>query len=336
MCAEENALLRQILENPGDDTARLVMADWWDEHGQPERAEFCRVQCELAANVAEGVDPARHLELLIQSGYPSDHPTLKEWRRFSALSRRDRELLAVAHPEWLPPLPDGHKWVWGTPPGGKLTVGWVRLAEPISTVEFFFRRGFVESVTCTAAVWCGGPCGRCNASGHTHNCVECGSAWKINRATIDYPHETWSMASQYERPGSCCDSRQMRTNAASCSDCDGTGVTPALGPLVVAAQPVTGVVLTDRRPAHYSGQDQLWGWYGHLPDTPPEDVQDFWLPPALFDRLPTGVKTNYGRSDVGRRYPTEAAALVALSRACVDWARAEAGLSPIPRPTLSP
>src|SRR5437879_720363 len=43
----EDAFLADILEHPDDDTPRLVYADWLDEHGQAERAEFIRVQCEL-------------------------------------------------------------------------------------------------------------------------------------------------------------------------------------------------------------------------------------------------------------------------------------------------
>jgi uncharacterized protein (TIGR02996 family) len=43
----DDAFLQSIIENPEDDTPRLVYADWLDEHGQPERAEFIRVQCEL-------------------------------------------------------------------------------------------------------------------------------------------------------------------------------------------------------------------------------------------------------------------------------------------------
>jgi uncharacterized protein (TIGR02996 family) len=53
----DNAFRRDIIENPDDDTPRLVYADWLDEHGQPERAEFIRVQCELARMPAG--DPRR-------------------------------------------------------------------------------------------------------------------------------------------------------------------------------------------------------------------------------------------------------------------------------------
>jgi len=44
----ESALLAAIVATPDDDLPRLVYADWLDEHDQPERAEFIRVQCEAA------------------------------------------------------------------------------------------------------------------------------------------------------------------------------------------------------------------------------------------------------------------------------------------------
>jgi uncharacterized protein (TIGR02996 family) len=43
----EDAFLQTIAENP-EDGPRLVYADWLDEHGRAERAEFIRLQCELA------------------------------------------------------------------------------------------------------------------------------------------------------------------------------------------------------------------------------------------------------------------------------------------------
>ena len=45
---EEAALYASVLASPHDDTVRLVMADWYDEHEQPERAELIRVGVELA------------------------------------------------------------------------------------------------------------------------------------------------------------------------------------------------------------------------------------------------------------------------------------------------
>jgi uncharacterized protein (TIGR02996 family) len=41
----EQSFLADILSNPGDDTPRLVYADWLTDHGDEPRAELIRVQC---------------------------------------------------------------------------------------------------------------------------------------------------------------------------------------------------------------------------------------------------------------------------------------------------
>src|SRR5262245_47458161 len=48
METEDAALWRAVVADPHDDAPRLVLADWLEEHGQPERAEFIRLQCRLA------------------------------------------------------------------------------------------------------------------------------------------------------------------------------------------------------------------------------------------------------------------------------------------------
>src|SRR5581483_842000 len=45
---DDEAFLRAIIDNPDDDLPRLVYADYLDEHGDPERAEFIRLQCDFA------------------------------------------------------------------------------------------------------------------------------------------------------------------------------------------------------------------------------------------------------------------------------------------------
>jgi uncharacterized protein (TIGR02996 family) len=45
---EAAALYRAILASPDEDTPRLVYADWLQENGEPDRAEFIRAQCRLA------------------------------------------------------------------------------------------------------------------------------------------------------------------------------------------------------------------------------------------------------------------------------------------------
>ena len=46
--SEEEALLAAIAASPDEDTPRLAYADWLDEHGRHARAEFLRVQIEVA------------------------------------------------------------------------------------------------------------------------------------------------------------------------------------------------------------------------------------------------------------------------------------------------
>jgi uncharacterized protein (TIGR02996 family) len=75
----DEAFLEAILERPEDDAPRLVYADWLDEHGDPDRAEFIRLQCGLA-------------------GLEEDDP------RRPPLLARERELLGRRQQEWLGPL----------------------------------------------------------------------------------------------------------------------------------------------------------------------------------------------------------------------------------------
>jgi uncharacterized protein (TIGR02996 family) len=80
--ADRAAFLRAIAENPDDGLPRLVYADWLEEHGEPERAEFIRVQCELAR---------------LSAGDPG----------FADLKLGEEELLARYKSEWLPGPFDG-------------------------------------------------------------------------------------------------------------------------------------------------------------------------------------------------------------------------------------
>lgn len=76
---EGPALLAAVLAHPDDDTPRLIYADWLEENGCPERAEFIRIQIELA----------RRPNLTLQA--------------------RESALLAAHAERWLAPLrtPDG-------------------------------------------------------------------------------------------------------------------------------------------------------------------------------------------------------------------------------------
>jgi uncharacterized protein (TIGR02996 family) len=76
---ENQAFLDAIIASPEDDTPRLVYADWLDEHGNPDRAEFIRVQIQRSRT--SKYDP--------------------EWW---LLLHRERELLAKNEAEWATPV----------------------------------------------------------------------------------------------------------------------------------------------------------------------------------------------------------------------------------------
>jgi uncharacterized protein (TIGR02996 family) len=46
--ADHSGFLEAINAEPDDDVPRLIYADWLEDHGEPERAEFIRVQCRAA------------------------------------------------------------------------------------------------------------------------------------------------------------------------------------------------------------------------------------------------------------------------------------------------
>jgi uncharacterized protein (TIGR02996 family) len=75
----DNPFLRALLAQPDDDTLRLALADWLDENGDPARAEFVRVQVELARGV-------------------------EERERRNALEKRQAELLIEHEREWVQPF----------------------------------------------------------------------------------------------------------------------------------------------------------------------------------------------------------------------------------------
>jgi uncharacterized protein (TIGR02996 family) len=53
---EEQAFVRAILDNPDDDTLRLIFADWLEEQGDPQ-GEFIRIQVELHLRSRAALSP---------------------------------------------------------------------------------------------------------------------------------------------------------------------------------------------------------------------------------------------------------------------------------------
>lgn len=51
--ADQQGFINAMQLEPDDDALRLVNADWLEEHGDPERAEFIRLQCRIAQRECE-------------------------------------------------------------------------------------------------------------------------------------------------------------------------------------------------------------------------------------------------------------------------------------------
>lgn len=52
---DRDALVQAIADHPREDTPRLALADWFQEHGRPERAEYVRAAC-AAARARRGTE----------------------------------------------------------------------------------------------------------------------------------------------------------------------------------------------------------------------------------------------------------------------------------------
>jgi uncharacterized protein (TIGR02996 family) len=108
---ERESLIAAVCADPDDDTVRLAYADWCDENGEPERAEFIRVQVELWRWTVNGED--------------GEDAWLEDTPEADAANRRYAEVM-----HWEDSFV-------GLPPD----VRW--------SMRFFFTRGFVSHLTCT-------------------------------------------------------------------------------------------------------------------------------------------------------------------------------------------
>jgi uncharacterized protein (TIGR02996 family) len=86
MDATREMLVQAIVEDPEADDLRLIYADWLQDHGEPERAEFIRVQVRLAT-------------------LDEDDPEYQDDPEYRVLHWREQDLLAEYSRRWLADLP---------------------------------------------------------------------------------------------------------------------------------------------------------------------------------------------------------------------------------------
>lgn len=141
----EQVMMKLICATPDDDGPRLRLAHWLETHGDKERAEFVRVQIELAKRQREpnrltgmervGRNFAEHTEVAMIRAFADDkRPCDCEM----CLERRERELLDAYKSTWLLREAQVDCTFDSTSSCERIMEG------------FRFVRGFAEELTCTA------------------------------------------------------------------------------------------------------------------------------------------------------------------------------------------
>src|SRR5687768_17776497 len=92
--AHHPGLLQAILNDPDDDARRLIYADWLEEHDDSDRANFIRIQCELART-------------------SRFHPETRA--RWAQLKEVEQSMWDCHRTRWLRDLPDVVGLWWDTP-----------------------------------------------------------------------------------------------------------------------------------------------------------------------------------------------------------------------------
>jgi uncharacterized protein (TIGR02996 family) len=120
-----------IVADPDDDTVRLAAADFLEEHGDPDRAAFVRVQVELARLEAAGQGKSLEADDLRKKERAYLGPLSYDWRFWAA----------EACPELVRVVSRGTD---RDPLQGMTVEGADRLT---------WRRGFVDEVACSPPEW---------------------------------------------------------------------------------------------------------------------------------------------------------------------------------------
>lgn len=138
---------------PGDDTPRLVAADWLEERGFAERAELVRVQCGMAA-VADPHAAGRPLADFLpdarrrpRCGCPACDVLAREHELSGAVGSAEAYRLnrTVRRPFTVHHEPVVTFWL-GKPPGRGRD-------DPEDELRLEFDRGFVARVTTAVGAW---------------------------------------------------------------------------------------------------------------------------------------------------------------------------------------
>lgn len=308
---DRTAFLAAIKASPDDDTARLVYADFLDEHGKEaddhDRAELIRVHFQI-----DEVDAIEHT-CLPNGGYESTCPACGAYCESERLHNRADELID-AHPEWTR---------WPCPECG----GGHRASE--------------------YAGYHGGPCMACGNGDLLQRMAEIDyDMLEMKRIAVEWDRgfpgwvtlSTWNDAVTYPQLRACswCEGtgRERIADAAGdmddvdCRKCGGHGDVSkeypthrlkALAQLPPWGVPLRGVRIGEAKPDRNGAG---WCWF----DRDRIDQQtSFATPksriPSVIFRLLNHWDTNKNPDLRWRPYPTERAALDALAAAVLEFGR---------------
>lgn len=293
-----------ILANPDDDTVRLVYADCLQEHGEAGRAEFIRVQIELAR-----CDP-KPRELFVADGAG----TRLEGLGVALIRRGDGYYSASTLEEGLSTetfTPNERVDIYAELAGRKRGAprrGWLRGLKYVKHVperyEIIFRKDE------QSRPW----------EGESLRKREY-ELWQRNLPT----QADWDLPTPTDRAWQVTPNRDSRANPPVAYLVRGfvSEIVCTLadwlshGPAVMRAHPVRRVTLSDREPADRMVINERWYWFRREPHDPaPLPDATARLPSSLFDLLPGS------RPDIiALPYATRKLALDALSDVCLLWAR---------------
>jgi len=149
------SLMREVLERPWDDGCRKIYADYLDENGEPERAEYIRVQIELAnMMIPQGLYRNAPIGL-----FGDQERRFKKWGKESNWGKRRDSLLRREVELWLQ-VRDSYE-----SDGMQLVIENGRMRDQHRPTHAVVSRGFPSAVSMTLRQFMGWSCERCEGRG---------------------------------------------------------------------------------------------------------------------------------------------------------------------------